>query len=561
MSISEKIRSLSFSQAIVYIALFAVGSFHEYLSCLLALAMLVWLIVRWFRAKALTVNATPMLAAMGLLVLAYAVSALWAVDAGAAIFGFFKFLPLPLYLLVLMQEPDGREKAIAGLPLALTVMTVLSVVGMQIPALTDWFSVAGRLAGFLQYPNTFALLLLVAELLLLTKDHLKPIDYVCLALLLFGLLYTGSRTVLVLAVPANIAALFINKNKKIRQIALGAIGAGVVLVLLYCLVTDSFSVLGRYLNINWQESTFVGRLLYVADALPMIAKHPFGLGYMGYHYVQQSIQTGVYAVQFVHNDVVQILLDVGWLPCVTFVAAVVASLCSRKLSPRYKLALAVMLLHACFDFDLQYIAVFMVLLLLTAPTAKTTWVLTASRSVCTALATVLAVACVYAGTVLGLARFGQHEAVRAWYPWHTESDIAALQEAKEPAEIDAIADRILERNEYVALAYNAKARAAFSSGDFTAVIENANTALTMAPFAYESYCDYGYMLVNGIMLYEQAGDTESAAFCRKELLSLSRELLSQQQRLSEWGKAIDDQPTLVFPKDLATYVESMQQED
>ena len=449
----------------------------------------------------------------------------------------------------------------AGLPYAMAVMTVLSAVGMCIPATAEWFSVAGRLAGFLQYPNTFAVLLLVAELWLITSDRLRLPDYICLGILLFGLLFTGSRTVLVLAAAANAVALIANKNKKVRWISLGAIAAGVAAVLLYCLLADNLEVLGRYLNINLKESTFVGRLLYVADALPVIAEHPFGLGYLGYHSIQQSIQTGVYAVRFVHNDFVQILLDVGWVPCAAVIAALAATFCNRAVSLRVKLLLAVMLLHACFDFDLQFIGAFMVLLLLTSPTAKKTWVLRRSRTALTAVGAVLALGSLFFGAVLGLARFGATDAALTLYPPYTSAEVTALQQATEPAEMEEIADRILARNEYVAVAYSAKARAAYARGDFAAVIENQNAALSAAPFSYEAYCDYGYMLANGHSMYLQAGDTASAEVCETELLALARGVRMQQDRLSEWGAAIDDQPITVLPDDLAAYVRALQQEE
>ena len=63
---------------------------------------------------------------------------------------------------------------------------------------SNLFLVSERLSGFFQYPNTFALFLLISELLLLKKINLKIIDYITLAVLIGGLLYTGSRTVFLL---------------------------------------------------------------------------------------------------------------------------------------------------------------------------------------------------------------------------------------------------------------------------------------------------------------------------------------------------------------------------
>ena len=83
-------------------------------------------------------------------------------------------------------------------------MTAISIGLMYIPTLDTYFAVSGRLSGFVQYPNAFAIILLVSELLLITKDRLRIWDYVCITLLLFGILYTGSRTVFLLAGASNV---------------------------------------------------------------------------------------------------------------------------------------------------------------------------------------------------------------------------------------------------------------------------------------------------------------------------------------------------------------------
>lgn len=70
-----------------------------------------------------------------------------------------------------------------------------------------------------------------------------------------------------------------------------------MIILLGSPVLKNIAFLERFYVFSIKESTFVGRLLYYYDALPVIRKNPFGLGYMGYYYIQQSIQTGVYFVK------------------------------------------------------------------------------------------------------------------------------------------------------------------------------------------------------------------------------------------------------------------------
>ncbi len=557
MNILSKFKTLSFAQYVLYISLFFVGIFHVYLSSVLSVILLVWLYLRLRKEGKLNIKVDMTLIAMLVLVLGYAVTPIWAVDSGTAVFGFFKFLPVLLYTVVLSMEENGREKVINGLPYVITVMTVLSVAGMYIPIISAYFSVSERLGGFLQYPNSFAIILLTAELLLITKEKPLILDYLCISILLFGILYTGSRTVLVLAGASNLVAIFLNKSRKVRLIILGALGIGVALVLAYCAIIGELDVLSRFLKISLNQSTFIGRLLYAQDAMPTILKNPFGIGYMGYYFIQQSIQSGVYGIMYIHNDLLQILLDIGWIPCIVFITAIVMSLINKSTPMRYKLILVTIILHSLFDFDLQYIAVFMMTLLFMTPKVYKTVTLKKSSALYVA-STVFVVLCLYFGTVQALTRFDAHEVALKLYAPNTESRIELIKASATTSEAEEHADYILKNNPYVAVTYSVKARAAYEKGDFTNVIKYKSKAIETAPFSYSEYWEYGRMLVNGIKLYEQAGDNASAEFCKKELLALSKTLPALENRMTKYAKEINQQPVLYFPKDLREAIEALE---
>ena len=171
----KKIKEITFADGVLFVALLLVGGFHEYISCVLAAAMSAYLLIRLCRVKKFTVNKDFLTSAAVALCLGYGLTCFWAVDAGMAFIGFLKFLPIILYLFCLQQEgKDGI--ALKVLPYMGAVMAVVSAIGMQIPTTRVLFAVAGRLAGFFQYPNTFAIFLLVCELLLLKKTRKKIWD-------------------------------------------------------------------------------------------------------------------------------------------------------------------------------------------------------------------------------------------------------------------------------------------------------------------------------------------------------------------------------------------------
>lgn len=545
--------------SIIFIAmLLCIGTFHEYLACIFSIALIVLLFFNLKKNKELKVCKNIASITIFMMTIFYAISPLWAIDSGMALMGFVKFLPVPLFMLGLMQDKKASEEIKQYLPYVAAGMTVISAIGMQIPMLKEFFSVAGRLAGFFQYPNTFALVLLVAELLLFYKKEFRKQDYAVLIVLFAGILYSGSRTVFVLALLANVAMLYLSENKKTKKIAIGSIVLVAVIAIVLVVVLGEGTVLERFAAISWKESTFVGRLLYFRDALPVIIKNPFGLGYMGYYYIQQSIQTGVYAVRYVHNDFLQILLDIGWIPCGLILAAFIKAICSKKTDVNTKIILIVFALHSCFDFDLQFIAVFCLLLVFLGVDSGKEIVVKRNLTAWRVGFGGLGVVSLYLGLALTLYQINQYETSYKLYPGNTQAATVVLMRTDDLESANSIAERIIKRNEYVTLAYSVKARHAYSQGDFGSLIQYKNYIFETAPFAYEEYEEYCYMLLNGIGLYTKNGDMESAEICKQELIAVREKLNGLDDRLSNLGKQIKDQPQTKLPADIESYIEKLE---
>ena len=542
---------------IFFVSLVCTGIFYEYYSCAFSVLLLIVLIWKVGKEKKFHFywNNTSM-AVMGLIVF-YLVSTLWAVDSGMAFIGVFKFLPVLLFLFILMQEKIVGKITINVLPYIVTVLTILSIIGMLIPVLESKFTVAGRLAGFYQYPNTFALLLLVSELVLLEKNRYKLIDCVTLVMLITGLLLTGSRTVFVLAVIANLLLILTNSNKKIRLIGMSLTGLGVAGIAVYAFLFGGASVIARYMSISLTESTFVGRILYFFDAFPTTLKNPFGLGYMGYYYIQQSIQTGLYSVRYIHNDWLQMMLDVGWIPCILFIIAIIKTVWNKGTTLHRKVILIVMFLHSCFDFNLQFISMFWLFILFMDYEAGKENVVRCKKKGIGWCFCVVICFCLYVGTSLTLFQVEKYDLVLKLYPWNTQAATYQLTKIDDINEAAELADEILLRNEFVTLAYTVKARQAYSKGDFANVIAYKNELLDRAPFQYEEYEEYCYMLINGISLYTKSGDTYSAEVCKKELIKVSQRLEQAEKRISKLGKMIKDQPITELPVNIQNYIGSI----
>lgn len=528
------------------------GGYHEYVSCGVSAALAVWLLLRVRRTGQLAWAKSAAFAAPFVLALAYLITGLWAQDRGMALIGFVKFLPLPLFALNLLQYKGEKEKCIETIPWVGVGMTVLSGAGSFLPIAEGHLTVAGRLAGFFEYPNTFALFLLLGIIVLATGEKRDWLPLAQVVVLLAGIFLSGSRTVFVLTAAALVCLAIWSRNRWMRNACRVLLPAGVGGAVAMALVTGNMDTVGRLLTGSLSSSTLLGRLLYAQDALTLVLKYPFGMGYQSYYYIQSSVQTGVYSVQFVHNDLLQCMLDVGWIPAAVLVFAIAKTALGRATPFRERLMLLMLCAHGLFDFSFQFISIAMTMLLLLdygetrrVAVKKRRWLLPAAAG---------AVICVslYFGAATFASFLGKAEAATAIYPGYTYNLVMQLQ--RKSGTDAELADRILKLDSHVAQAYYQKALACYEAGDFGGVIENQRLALENAPYALTYYEDYIQMLAVGVQLYTQAGSTSSAEICRRELQSVPQMLQQVQERTSALGWKIDDKPELTLPAEYQSLV-------
>ncbi len=553
----DNTRQISFISIAFLISLFCVGLFHEYLSCIASIFLASWLFVNHLRKNKTVIYLNLTSFSIILIVLFYGLTALWAVDSGMAFIGFLKYLPLLLFAISLMQTEE-KDTILKLLPYTVTLMTVLSAILAQIPSLEHFFIIEGRLSGFLQYPNTFAILVLISELLLLSKEKIKYYDLICIILLVVGLVYTGSRAAFIIAIVANIATILFTKTKKFIFYSIIALLVSGFAAVVFLVATDNTYIIERLATINFKESTFIGRFLYFVDALPVILKNPFGMGFLGYYYMQGAFQSGVYSTAYIHNDFLQLLLDIGWIPSALFIFVILKRVFGKDTPKSYRIILATLVSHSLFDFNLQFISIFFICILLLDFNFGKKHVISDNKWAICALAAFITCVSLYMGTSLVLYRVGRYDASYAMYPYNHNTETAILLNTKDIETANSIATKTQERNKYFLLAYSVKSRYAYSKGDFATLITLKNKTFEIAPFVYEEYEEYARMLINGIELYKQAGDLKSQQICISELKAIPQKLDALNDRISFLGKKIKDQPQTRLPDVLVEYINSIE---
>ena len=386
----------------------------------------------------------------------------FALSGATAVVGFLRLLALLLFFLY-SQTYSAAERRLVLDAVALegALLSLISAAAFLYDSFFGGGTLNGRIDGPFQYANAWALFQLLCLLLLLLKEKRRPLDWAAAAVLLLGLLLSGSRAVLLLAVPLLLIALLRGLRLRLRRVLMGL---GVLLLLGLAAELLSGGLLSRrFLSLAAGSSSLFGRLLYWSDACKMLAEHPLGLGRSGFFYLQSLEQTGVYTVRFVHNGYLQAALDYGIPGGLLALAAVLLALLRRGVPLRERLVMLALALHALVDFDLEYGAlVFVFFLCLPDCRGKR---LRPPRLLPALGGTALTLCLVFFSLPYLLDAAGDPAAAHTLWPGDTELAERALETCDSAAEAEPLADEILSRTELSLVAWDCKAKAALARGD------------------------------------------------------------------------------------------------
>ena len=537
---------------IILLCPFLFGMFFPWGSAIVSV-ICVFLLLYLMKQSALKLSTSPAFLTALSIVLLHFGGSLWGIDRGMALVGAVQFLPLPLFVLLLEQvSPKQRLSLMNKLPFTACTMVLLSLVLSKAGLPEGWFVVAGRQAGFFQYPNTYAIYLLLAVVLVLFGPPLRYGKLPWLAILICGILLSGSRIVFVMMFGVLIVFLVKESNRKTRHGILILACLMLISSAVYVVITGNREGLGRFLTISASSSTLLGRLLYAQDAIPVILKHPLGLGYSGYHWLQGSFQTGVYSVQHVHNELLQLLLDVGWIPTGLFLWSLWRSFRSVEGGFCRKLMLVTLLFHCLLDFDTQFVSVALLLFLImdTDPNASYPW----KRH---GIMVVILLGSVVLSAWIGIASFFYYlqdcsSALRI-YPAYTDAMVALMPTADEQ-EAGVLADRTLCINKCVSLAYDVKARSEFYSGDLDAAAADKLKAIQLSRYQIWEYIDYFDILRFSYEQSMQRGDQAGAEQTNARIAEIPRMLDRLKVQTSALGWRIQDQPVFELPTEYISWM-------
>lgn len=524
------------------------GGYYDHL-ILLAGAILAVLLALDMRKRGTLVLPPPVWPLLGL-ILCSLVTLPFAVSPGMAFIGVLRWLSALLFCLYAASYTLAeRALVLDSLGVLGAGMAGISVVFFLLSRGAD---ANGRLDGFFQYANSYALFLLVCLVLLLGKEKRSVLDWPAMALLLLAMILTGSRGVLLL-----LAAVMLvwggNQLLWHHRVLPAALSTAVLLCLIALgIILSDGLLLDRLGSITLESSSLNGRILYALDGLRLLAEHPMGVGRGGYLYVQPLIQTGPYILKHIHNEYLQAALDGGVAAGLLLAALAAICIFRRGLPPRQRAATILLALHAAIDFDFQFFALFLLLLLCGLGEETRSLPCLSSRPL--AGAGILAAIFAWFSLPYTLAFLGWSGPAYALWPTDLSLAEERLQHCTNPEEATEIADAILEQTNLSMLAWDCKFTQAAAEADYPAMAEYRYQYLCLNPYRSEVYQGMTDLLKNSCVQ-----DSDALLYYQALAEKTETQLKEVMDRTSSLAYRIADKPDFSFAPGLIQQLEKIKE--
>ena len=543
-----------------FITPFLFGLYYEFSSYFAQIFILVILLIKLLKQKKIKVYFNFASIALAIISVGYLFTCIYAVDKGMAILGFLKFtIPLTFGLLLMQYKQEEVKDMMTLVPISGVIMVIVSMIFKYIPFLPNVFYLQnGRMMGFFQYANTFALFLLIGIIYIGYSKQPKWKIIIYNIGLLFGILISGCRTVQILTLLNYI--IMIIKQKELRMYFIALVIIAIAGTIGYVLITGNLNTVGRYLTTSTSSRSLQERLLYYKDAIPLILRHPFGLGYMGYSYIQSQIQTGIYQAAYVHNDFLQFALDIGIIPLVVLIIALIKNLFSKNKELSFRLILLTIALHMLIDFDLQFMIIFLILVMTLNLWDNKEYEYETNKIALISIDTLLIIIFLYFGIVTLLNYFEKDEIATKMYPIYTEANIAIANNYMQNEDINSaykIALNIQKTNKELGMIYNIKAYYYYINKDWKSMVQNKKKYLEVNKYNLKEYDEYVLMLSEAIEYYAQNEEMEKAMEYIKQVAEVPSIIEHVKSSTSSISYNLKDKPTFELKSNVQKYILTM----
>lgn len=477
---------------LLIMALSATGLFYEFLGCIFCGIEIVVLMVIKKCRKELVLYFNIESSCIVFIVLMYFTTIFYGIDYGMALIGFLRMLSVVFFMICTMQCTNCEEnKVFECIPMLGCVMTLSGGVVYMIPTLRSVFFQAGRFGGYFLYANVYALFCTIALIFICKDEYLSKADIIKIIVLVAGVMMSGSRTAFVLLVFVSVVVIV--KKRKMRFIITMIVSSFLAIAVFYVLYTGDLQNIGRFLTTSMKSSTLLGRILYAKDGIRHILKQPFGNGYLGYYFIEPVIQTGVYSVRYIHNDYLQMALDIGVMPALLFICIILKNIFSRRLENWKRLIMFVMAVHFIMDFDLEFMGMWIILIFAMNPRYGKKIRLGYNK-----ICFIPAIVIMYVGIAMIPRYVGYSNISYRLLPFYTEAGIDKIEKETDVSNAEQMADTLLKQNKYIHQAYDIEAIIAYNDGRYQEMEKKKWKSVRLQKYNMDDYNRYVMLISHGI---------------------------------------------------------------
>ncbi len=394
------------------------GLYYSHFQAVVSVLALIIILIKYKENKALKLTKDMSFVSLFLLFLVSFTGTIYFVEKGMTIFLIHRYLLYILsYILFTNLSEEEKKTAKDTFTFLLVLISALNLLLFNLGVLElFYYKIDGELSGILQYANSYALLLVAGIVILFS--YKRKIKYIGILILLSNIVLSASKggiiaLIFVLAIMMTRRIVKGKKNLKYLYISVFIVTLGLIIDLLW------LKSITTYLYELFTSSGFLTRILYDKDALKAFKMHPFGFGYYGYFFAQGFFATGYdYTVKYVHNSLIQILLDLGIIGLMAHILFIISVL-KKRMNAEKKLIIITILLHSLFDFDLQYPLFMLIIIFLVSEKIKV--IVIKKPSFFGILFSSALLLSVYIALISGLYYNDKYEQVLKVYPFYTSA--------------------------------------------------------------------------------------------------------------------------------------------
>lgn len=476
------------------------------------------------------------------------ISSVWATDSVLNLLGAVRILVLLLFMWLYRSNKEANRLLFKQcIPIFAGIMIIISLLFALFPSLSGLFWENNRLSGFFQYANTCALFISIGIIILSIYPTIIRPRFLLIALLfilIVGLLFTGSRIVLIFTIMWSIYNAIKNKNqRKITTIIIISIA---LMAICFVLLTKNTQNIGRIFTVFSSNSTLWGRILYMKDAISIIIKHPLGIGRLGYSYRQGLFQTGVYHVRYVHNSLLQIIIDYGIFVFALLSVFIIWQFAKGKQSSADKELLLFILINAFTDFHFEYLCILIITTSCfdygnvkkeTSSSIKENFI----------FLPISFVFCIYLTIATACSSFGRADLCLSMFPMYSPAKEHLMNSMPNSKNAFLLANSILNSNPYNHSAYVVRGAIYANENKVKECIEDLDMMIKLDPYNIVNYRNYSSLLedVKSQIISKDPSSTD-IIILQERIDSLPEELLSLQEKTSSLAYKIKDTPSFSY---------------